>query len=206
MKVDVLSLENKKVGQAELADSVFGVEVCKDTLHRMVTYQLARRRGGTRKVLERGEVQGSTAKIYRQKGTGRARHSTRKANIFRGGGVVHGPRVRSHVIGLPKKVRRRAMRCALSAKIAEGGLVVIDTLRVTDAKTKILAGRLQGLGLASVLLIDGPEIDPGFARASANIPGVDVLPVQGANVYDILRHEKLVLVPKAIQEIEERLA
>lgn len=207
MKIDIVSLEgNRKVGDAELSDAVFGAEVRPDILHRMVSYQLARRRAGTRKARERGEIRGTTAKMYRQKGTGRARHSSRKANLFRGGGVVHGPRNRSHATGLPKKVRRMAMRSALSAKAAEGRLRVVDSLRAGEARTKTAAARIGALGEGSILLVDGPETDPSLARAVANLPGVDLLPVQGANVYDILRHDTLVLVPEAVRAIEERLA
>lgn len=206
MRIDVVSLDNRKIGDAELSDAVFGAEVRPDILHRMVAYQLNRRRAGTRKARERGEIRGTTAKMYRQKGTGRARHSSRKAGLFRGGGVVHGPRNRSHATRLPKKVRRIAMRSALSAKAAGDRLRVVDSLRAGEARTGKVAAQLEAFGGGSLLLVDGPETDPSFARAVANLPGVDLLPVQGANVYDILRHDTLVLVPEAVRAIEERLA
>lgn len=206
MKLEIRTLDNEKAGEAELADAVFGAEVRKDILHRMVNYQLARRRRGTRKARERGEVAGSTAKIWRQKGTGRARHSSRKAVIFRGGGVVHGPRPRSHAHSLPKKVRRMALRCALSAKVAEQRLIVLTSLALASPRTKELAEKLRALDVRRALIVGGGEIDPGFRRAAANLPGIDCLPVQGANVYDILRHDTLVLIPEAIRVLEERLS
>lgn len=206
MKLDVRTLDNEKTGETELADTVFAVEVRKDILHRMVNYQLARRRRGTRKARERGEVAGSTAKIWRQKGTGRARHSSRKAVIFRGGGAVHGPRPRSHAHSLPKKVRRMALRCALSAKVADQQVVVLESLSLSTPQTKVLAEKLRALDVKRALIVAGGEVDPGFRRAAANLPGIDCLPVQGANVYDILRHETLVLLPEAIRALEERLS
>lgn len=206
VKLDVRTLDNEKTGETELADTVFAVEVRKDILHRMVSYQLARRRRGTRKARERGEVTGSTAKIWRQKGTGRARHSSRKAVIFRGGGAVHGPRPRSHAHSLPKKVRRMALRCALSAKVADQQVVVLESLSLPTPQTKVLAEKLRVLDVKRALFVAGGEVDPGFRRAAANLPGVNCLPVQGANVYDILRHETLVLLPEAIRALEERLS
>ena len=206
MKLEVRTLDNEKAGETELADIVFGAEVRKDIIHRMVNYQLARRRRGTRKARERGEVTGTTAKVWRQKGTGRARHSSRKAVIFRGGGVVHGPRPRSHAHSLPKKVRRMALRCALSAKVAEQRLVVLDSLALATPRTKELADKLRALDVRRALIVGGGEVDPAFRRAAANIPGIDCLPVQGANVYDILRHDTLILIPEAIRALEERLS
>ncbi len=206
MKLEVRTLDNETVGEAELADRVFAVEVRRDILHRMVNYQLARRRRGTRKARERGEVSGSTAKIWRQKGTGRARHSSRKAVIFRGGGVVHGPRPRTHAHGLPKKVRRMALRCALSLKAAERELVVLESLTLPAPQTRVLAEKLRALDVDRPLIVAGREVDPDFRRAAANLPGVDCVPVQGANVYDILRHRALVLLPEAVRALEERLS
>ncbi len=206
MKIEVRTLDNETVGETELADAVFAVDVRKDILHRMVNYQLARRRRGTRKARERGDVAGSTAKIWRQKGTGRARHSSRKAVIFRGGGAVHGPRPRSHAHALPKKVRRMALRCALSLKAAERQLVVLESLALAAPQTRILAEKLRALKVDRPLIVAGREVDPGFRRAAANLPGVDCLPVQGANVYDILQHRALVLLPEAVRALEERLS
>lgn len=206
MKWDVISLENKKVGDIDLVDSVFGVEVRRDILTRCVNWQLAKRRAGTHKSKGRSEIQGSSRKIVRQKGSGGARHGSIRAPQFRGGGKAFGPVVRSHEIGLPKKVRALALRCALSAKRAEGKLVVLDTAKLAEGKTKPLAKRLQALGWASALVIDGPEVDVNFKRAAANIYGLDVLPTQGANVYDILRRDTLVLTREAVAKLTERLA
>ncbi|WP_343563288.1 50S ribosomal protein L4 [Kiloniella sp. b19] len=205
MKIAVTSLENKKAGDIELNDAVFGLTVRGDILSRMVNYQLAKRRAGTHKVKERGEVSGSTRKIKRQKGGG-ARHGSIRANIFRGGGVVHGPRVRDHAIELPKKVRKLALKTALSAKAAEGKLIVLDSLNVGEAKTSAVAKTLAGLGWSSALIVDGASVSENFARAARNIPGVDVLPSQGANVYDILRRDTLVLTKDAVEALEARLS
>lgn len=206
MKWDVISLENKKVGDIDLADGIFAVEVRRDILARCVNWQLAKRRAGTHKSKGRSEVQGSSRKIVRQKGSGGARHGSIRAPQFRGGGKAFGPVVRSHEIGLPKKVRALALRCALSAKRAEGKLVVLDAAKLSEAKTKQLAKRLLALGWASALVIDGPEVDSNFKRAAANIHGLDVLPSQGANVYDILRRDTLVLTRDAVAKLTERLA
>ena len=205
MKIAVTSLENKKAGDIELNDAVFGLTVRGDILSRMVNYQLAKRRAGTHKVKERGEVSGATRKIKRQKGGG-ARHGSIRANIFRGGGVVHGPRVRDHAIELPKKVRKLALKTALSAKAAEGKLIVLDSLNVGEAKTSAVAKTLAGLGWSSALIVDGASVSENFARAARNIPGVDVLPSQGANVYDILRRDTLVLTKDAVEALEARLS
>ena len=206
MKCDVTTLENKKAGTIELAEGVFGVSPRLDIVHRTVVWQLAKRRAGTRKTKTVSEVAGSTRKIYRQKGTGRARHSTRRAPLFRGGAVTFGPVVRSHAHALPKKVRRLALRMALSAKFAEGRLKVVDGASLETPKTKALAQTMSDLGWTRVLIIDGPEVDANFARAAANIIGVDLLPQQGANVYDIVRCETLVLTRAAVEHLEARLA
>ena len=206
MKCDVTTLENKKAGTIELAEGVFGVSPRLDIVHRTVVWQLAKRRAGTRKTKTISEVAGSTRKIYRQKGTGRARHSTRRAPLFRGGAVTFGPVVRSHAHALPKKVRRLALRMALSAKFAEGRLKVVDGASLETPKTKALAQTMSDLGWTRVLIIDGPEVDANFARAAANIIGVDLLPQQGANVYDIVRCETLVLTRAAVEHLEARLA
>ncbi len=205
MKCDVISLDNKKVGDIELDESVFGVQVRADIMARTVNWQLAKRRAGTHKVKGRSEVAGTTQKPFRQKGTGRARQGTRKAPQLRGGGVVFGPHVRDHSHDLPKRVRRLALRSALSAKQGAGSLVVLDAAKLENAKTGELAKRVKGLGWSSVLLIDGAEVDANFARAAANIVGLDVLPSQGANVYDILRRDTLVLTRDAVDKLVERL-
>ncbi len=205
MKWDVFSLENKKVGSIELDDSVFGHAVRPDILARAVNWQLAKRRAGTHKTKTRGEVRGSTRKIMRQKGSGRARKGSARVNLMRGGGVAFGPLVRSHAHKLPKKVRRLALKSALSAKREEGKLVVLDAIKLKKPKTKELAKKLGKLGWQSALVIDGTDIDANFARAAANIVGLDVLPCQGANVYDILRSDTLVLTKDAVEKLVERL-
>ncbi|OUS16246.1 50S ribosomal protein L4 [Rhodospirillales bacterium 47_12_T64] len=204
MKIAVTSLENKKAGEVELNESVFGLPVRADLLARMVNYQLAKRRAGTHKVKERGEVRGSTRKIKNQKGGG-ARHGSIRANLFRGGGITHGPRVQDHSHDLPKKVRLLALKTALSAKVAEGKLVVLDNSEVKEPKTSILVKKLAALGWTSALVIDGATVNEGFARASRNIPCIDILPQQGANVFDILRRDTLVLTKDAVEALEARL-
>ena len=205
MKSDVISIDNKKVGSIDLDEAVFGLPVRSDILARVVNWQLAKRRRGTHKVKARGEIRGSTRKIFRQKGTGRARHGSNKAPQLRGGGVVFGPVVRSHAHGLPKKVRRLALKTALSAKCSEGKLVVLESTKLKAAKTAELAKRVAKLGWTSALVIDGAQVDANFARAAANIVGLDVLPTEGANVYDILRRDTLVLTQDAVGKLVERL-
>ncbi len=205
MESKVITLDNKDAGAMSLADEVFALAVRPDILHRMVNWQLAKRQAGTHKTKERNEIQGSTGKIYRQKGTGRARHGSRKAPIFVGGGVAFGPRVRSHAHKLPKKVRRLALTPALSAKQADGKLIVLENIKLDAPKTGGLARQLAALGWTSVLVIDGTQVDTNFQRAAANLPGVDVLPCQGANVYDILRRDTLVLTKAAVAALEARL-
>jgi large subunit ribosomal protein L4 len=205
MQWDVVNLENEKIGTVELADSVFGVEVRRDILARAVNWQLAKRRAGTHKVKGRSEVIGSSKKPFRQKGTGRARQGSMKGPHMRGGGVVFGPQPRDHAHALPKKVRRLALKAALSAKRADGTLVVLDKAELEDAKTRVLARQTATLGWRKALIIDGETIDANFARAAGNLPGLDVLPSQGANVYDILRHEILVLTRTAVDKLVERL-
>ncbi len=205
MKCKVTTLGNEKGGTIELADEVFGLPPRPDILHRMVRWQLAKRRAGTHKTKLVGEVAGSTRKMYRQKGTGRARHRTPHAPQFRGGAVTFGPVVRSHAHGLQKKVRKLALKTALSVKQAEGKLRVVDDIRLELSKTKTLARALEALGWSRVLFIDGPEVDANFTRAAANLVGVAVLPQQGANVYDILRCETLVLTRAAVEHLEARL-
>lgn len=205
MKLAVTNLENKKTGEIELAEAVFGLPVRRDILARAVNWQLAKRRQGTHKTKGISDVQGTTKKPYKQKGTGHARQGSLRSPQFRGGAVIFGPVVRSHEHGLPKKVRKLALKTALSSKQAEGKLVVVDTLSAKNAKTKEIAGKLDKLGWTSVLLIDGPAVDENLRRAAANIKGVDLLPQQGANVYDILRRDLLVLSKAAVEHLEARL-
>jgi large subunit ribosomal protein L4 len=205
MKVDVIDLDAKNVGSIDLADEVFGADVRPDLLQRCVEWQRAKRRAGTHKTKVISEVRGTTAKPYRQKGTGRARQGSLRATQFRGGATMFGPVVRSHAHKLPKKVRKAALRSALSAKQAAGALVVLDAAKSDDPKTKALAARIGKLGWNSVLIIDGADIDAGFSRAARNIPGIDILPSGGANVYDILNRETLVLTRDAVSALEARL-
>jgi large subunit ribosomal protein L4 len=205
MKLAITNLDNKQVGSIDLAEAVFGLPVRRDILARMVNWQLAKRRAGTHKTKGISDVQGTTKKPWRQKGTGRARQGSLRSPQFRGGAVIFGPVVRSHEFSLQKKVRRLALKTALSAKQAEGKLIVLETAKLADAKTAALAKRLDKLGWGSVLIIDGPTVDENFARAARNIPGIDVLPQQGANVYDILRRDTLVLTRDAVQHLEARL-
>lgn len=205
MKTTILTLENKEAGELELSDDVFGVEVRKDILARMVNYQLAKRRAGTHKVKNRAEINGNGQKIYRQKGTGRARQGNGKAPQFRGGGRAFGPTPRDHGHDLPKKVRRLALKQALSSKAADGKLIVLDDAVSAERKTKAVAAQLTALGLANALIVGGSEVDQNFALAARNIPNIDVLPTQGANVYDILRRDTLVLTKAAVEGLEARL-
>ncbi len=205
MKCAVTSLDDKKAGEIDLDETIFGLAPRADILARMVNWQLAKRRAGTHLVKGRSDVSVSTHKMYRQKGTGRARHGAPSVNQFRGGGRAFGPVLRDHAHKLPKKVRQLALKTALSAKVAAGKLIVLDGTTVKDGKTADLARRLAKLGWSSALIIDGAAVDAGFARAARNIPGIDVLPQQGANVYDILRRDTLVLTKDAVQALEARL-
>ena len=204
MDMNVTTLDGKASGKIALADAVFGLEPRTDILQRMVRYQLAKRRAGTHDVKNRSEISRTGAKMYKQKGTGRARHSTSKAPQFRGGGRAFGPTPRDHGFDLPKKVRALALKHALSAKRASDQLIVIDDLAAKNAKTSAMAGKLKKLGLENALFIGGAEVDNNFALATRNIPNMDVLPVQGINVYDILRREKLVLSKAAVEALEAR--
>ena len=204
MKLTVRNLDNQEVGDIELAEEVFGLPVRRDILARVVNWQLAKRRAGTHKTKGISDISGTTKKPYKQKGTGRARQGSLRSPQFRGGAVIFRPVVRSHEFDLQKKVRRLGLKTALSAKQAEGKLVVVDEARLDEAKTKALRARFDALGWASVLIIDG-ALDEGFARAARNLPKVDVLPEQGANVYDILRRDTLVLTRAAVQQLEARL-
>ena len=205
MKAAVKSIENKAAGEITLDDAVFGVDVKEDILHRMVHYQLNKRRAGTHKVKERGEVSGRQKKPWRQKGTGRARAGNLKRNIDRGGGVVFGPHPRDHSTDLPKKIRTLALKMALSQKAKEGKLVILENDKAKEHKTKPMASALGKFGFDSALIIGGKEVDVNFARATANLPRIDVLPSVGANVYDILRRDTLMLTKDAVNELTERL-
>jgi large subunit ribosomal protein L4 len=204
MKADVTTLDAKKAGTVDLSDDVFGLDPRADLLHRMVRYQLAKRRAGNSASQDRSQVNATTAKMYRQKGTGRARHGSKKAPIFRGGGKAFGPKPRSFAHDLPKKVRALALKHALSSKVKTDELIVIDSCELKDGKTNALKSRFAKLGFVSALIVDGATVEDGFARAARNIPRVDVLPVQGINVYDILRHDKLVLTKAALEALEAR--
>lgn len=206
MKCDVLTLDNKKSGSIELADAVFAAPVRRDVLARMVNYQLAKRRSGNHHTKGISEVNGTTAKPYRQKGTGRARHGSLRSPQFRGGAVIFGPKKRDYSHKLPKKVRQFAMRSALSSKFADGKLIILENAAVEEPRTRVLARQLEALGLSSVLIVGGVELDGNLVRAAANLPGVDVLPQQGANVYDILRCDVLALTKDAVKHLEERLS
>ncbi|GJL89772.1 MAG: 50S ribosomal protein L4 [Minwuia thermotolerans] len=206
MQTKVINLDNAEAGEIDLSDSIFGLEPRQDLLHRMVRYQLAKRRAGTHKVKGRHEIARTGAKPFKQKGTGRARQGSWKAPQHRGGGVAHGPQVRSHAHDLPKKVRRLAMLHALSSKAAGEKLIVLDQAVMDEGKTKILAAKLKAMGLNSALIIDGTDVNENFVRAARNIPLIDVLPQQGANVYDILRREHLVLTRSAVEALEARLS
>lgn len=205
MQATVTSLDNQEQGMIELDDAIFGIEPRADILQRTVRWQLAKRQAGTHKTKTYGEVAGSTRKIFKQKGTGRARHGGSRAPQFRGGGKAFGPVVRSHAHDLPKKIRRLAMKCALSAKAQAGELVVLENAALPEGRTADLVQKLKVLGWSNVLVIDGAEVDGNFARAARNIPGIDVLPSQGANVYDILRRRQLVLTRAAVDALQARL-
>ena len=206
MKVDVIDLKAKRVGEIELADEVFGVAVRPDLMHRTVRWQLAKRRAGTHKTKSVAEIRGSTRKPFKQKGTGRARAGSRRAAHHRGGVAIFGPQLRDHAHKLPKKVRKLALKSALSAKQADGKLSIVESLDLGSAKTRVLAARLARLGWSSALVIDGDEVDAGFARAAGNLTEVQVLPQMGANVYDILRRDHLVLTRSAVESLQVRLA
>jgi len=205
MKATIKNLNNESVGEIELSEAVFGLPVRTDILARMVNWQLAKRRSGNHKTKTISEIRGTTKKPYGQKGTGRARQGSIRSAQFRGGATIFGPVVRSHEHDLTKKVRKLALKTALSAKAAEGKLVVLDGAAAASHKTKELAALLSTLGLTSALIIDGSNLDENFAKASRNIPLIDVLPEQGANVYDILRRDTLVLTRNAVEQLEARL-
>ncbi len=205
MKLDVIKLDGGKAGSIDLDEALFGLEPRADILHRVVRWQRAKSQAGTHSTLTRAEVSYSTKKIYRQKGTGGARHGSKKAPIFRHGGVVKGPTPRSHAHDLPKKFRALGLRHALSAKAKAGELVIVDSLALAEAKTAILAKTVQERGWKRVLIIDGADVDANFALAARNIEGVDVLPTIGANVYDILKRDTLVITKAVVEALEARL-
>ena len=204
MKLDVIKLDGAKAGSVELGDDVFGLEPRVDILHRVVRWQRNNAQAGTHKVKTRSETSYSTKKIYRQKGTGGARHGDRNAPIFRKGGIYKGPTPRSHGHDLPKKVRKMGLKHALSAKIKSGDLVVIDDAS-SDGKTASLAKQVKNLGWKRALIIDGVQVNPMFVQAARNVEGLDILPSMGANVYDILKRDTLVLTKAGVEALEARL-
>ena len=205
MKLDVIKLDGGKGGSIELADDIFGIEVIRgDILQRVVTWQLAKRRSGNHKVQVRNEVSRTSKKMYKQKGTGGARHGSRRAAQFVGGARAHGPVVRSHAFDLPKKVRALALRHALSSKAKDGSLVIVDNVTLKDPKTAALRASLANIGITNALVIAGVEVDTNLKLAARNIPNVDVLPNAGLNVYDVLRRRTLVLTKDAVDAIQAR--
>ena len=204
MKLDVIKLDGKSAGSIDLGDDIFGLEPRVDILHRVVRWQRNNAQAGTHKVKTRRETSYSTKKIYRQKGTGGARHGDRNAPIFRGGGIYKGPTPRSHGHDLPKKVRQMGLKHALSSKVKDGSLVIIDEAQ-SNGKTAALAKMVKNLGWKRALIIDGAAVDFGFAKAASNIEGLDILPTMGANVYDILKRDTLVLTKAGVEALEARL-
>ncbi|WP_045391747.1 50S ribosomal protein L4 [Falsirhodobacter sp. alg1] len=205
MKLDVIKLDAGKAGSIELADDVFGLEPRADILHRVVRWQRAKAQAGTHSTLGKSDVSYSTKKIYRQKGTGGARHGSKKAPIFRHGGVYKGPTPRSHAHDLPKKFRALGLKHALSSKAATGNLIVLEDLNISEAKTSVLAKAAKELGWKRVLIIDGADVNEDFAKAARNLEGVDILPTMGANVYDILKRDTLVITKAGVEALEARL-
>jgi large subunit ribosomal protein L4 len=205
VKAQILNLDADGTQEIELKDSIFGLEPRKDLIQRVVVWQLAKRRAGTHKVLTRGEINRTKKKVYKQKGTGQARHGARSAPLFVGGAKAMGPVQHSHAFDLPKKVRALGLRHALSAKAKDGALVVIESAKAENIKTKDLAKRLGKIGAENALIVDG-EFDSNFALSARNMSGIGLLPTAGLNVYDILRREKLVLTAAAVKAIEERLS
>jgi len=206
MKAKVVTLDNKAAGDIELNDDIFGLDARRDILQRVVEWQRAKARAGTHKTKDRSEVSGPGKKPFKQKGGGRARQGTLRGPQMEGGGKAHGPVVRSHEYSMPKKVRKLALKMALSAKQKAGQLVVVDDVKTKEAKTAAVAASFASLSLTRPLIITGAEVDANFAKAARNIKGVDVLPTQGANVYDILRHKELVLTKDAVEGLHARLA
>ena len=205
MKLDVIKLDGKKAGSVDLGEDIFGLEPRADILHRVVRWQRNNAQAGTHKVKTRSETSYSTKKIYRQKGTGGARHGDRNAPIFRGGGIYKGPTPRSHGHDLTKKFRKLGLKHALSSKAATGKLVILDEAAAKDAKTSALAKQVKDLGWKKALVIDGAEVNENFASAARNLQGIDVLPSMGANVYDILKSDTLVITKAGVEALEARL-
>ena len=207
MKLDVINLDGGKAGSVDLDDAIFGIaDIRSDILQRVVTWQLAKRRSGNHKIQVRNEVSRTGKKMYKQKGTGSARHGSRRAAQFVGGAKAHGPVVRSHAFDLPKKIRAMALRHALSSKAKAGSLIVLDNVALTDPKTAALRANFDKIGLKNALVIAGPEVDGNFKLAARNIPNIDVLPNAGLNVYDVLRRHTLVLTKDAVEAISARFA
>src|ERR1700728_4399120 len=204
MELKITGLDGKSSGSVTVPDEIFGLEPRTDLIHRCVVWQLAKRQRGTHEVKNRADIDRTGKKIYRQKGTGSARHGSARVNLCRGGGRSFGPHTRSHEIGLPKKMRALGLRHALSAKAKDGGIIVIEALSVKEAKTKALRGHFDKLGVANALFVDGAEVAAEVRSAARNIPNIDVLPVAGINVYDIMRRRKLVLTRAAVDALEAR--
>ena len=204
MDMKITTLEGTEAGSVSLSDAIFGLEPRVDIIQRCVNWQLARRQRGTHKTKDRSEIWRTGKKMYGQKGTGGARHGSARVPQFRGGGRAFGPVVRSHAIDLPKKVRALALKHALSSKAKDGGIIVLDAATLTAAKTKALAGQFGKMSLLNALIIDGAELEVNFAHAARNIPNIDVLPIQGINVYDIMRRKTLVLTKAALDALEAR--
>lgn len=203
MKADIHTIEAKTAGSIELADHIFGLEPRSDIIHRVIQWQLNKRQQGTHQAKSRGEISRTTKKLGPQKGSGGARHGSRKAGIFVGGGKAFGPRFRSHETALNKKIRALGLRHAISSKAKDQSLVILDAA-ASDGKTKTLVNAFEKLGLVNALIIDGAAVNENFARAARSIPNIDVLPIQGINVYDILRRKKLVLTKAAVEALEAR--
>ena len=205
MKINVIDISSKASGTTNLSDAIFGLEPRKDILHRTVVYQLAKKRAGTHKVKNRAEITATTKKMYKQKGTGSARHGSKKVPQFRGGGRAFGPHPRDHSIKLTKKFRKLALRHALSSKLKDGNIIILSEAKLGKPKTSLLVKNLQKLAVDSALFIDAKEFDKNFELATMNIPNIDILPVQGINVYDMLKRDKLFITKAALKEIEGRL-
>ena len=205
MKINVIDISSKASGTTNLSDAIFGLEPRKDILHRTVVYQLAKKRAGTHKVKNRAEITATTKKMYKQKGTGSARHGSKKVPQFRGGGRAFGPHPRDHSIKLTKKFRKLALRHALSSKLKDGNIIILSEAKLSKPKTSLLVKNLQKLAVDSALFIDAKEFDKNFELATMNIPNIDILPVQVINVYDMLKRDTLFITKAALKEIEGRL-
>jgi len=205
MKLNVINIDNQQVGDIELLESIFNLPIRLDILHRVVEWQRSKRRSGNHKVKVIGDISGTTKKPYKQKGTGNARQGSLRSPQFRGGAVIFGPVVRSHEYDLPKKVRKLGLKIALSSKLAENRLHIIDNLSLSESKTSLLNQKIESMGFKSALFIDGNDLDNSFSLAVRNLKNIDLLPTIGANTYDILRHENLILTRKAVEQLQERL-